>query len=282
MIRDTPALLKYGVLRLLTGHSFLTITTWLGGVLALMAALFTVWQLPSVLRPWAHLLILLAAIIAGIFGVILIHTAAWADPTIHGYSNRGLSSFSLLLPMLVAVASALAHRIGRWCTGASIAMAICFFAAYLASFLVQRDNYIAAVRLQSEILADLMGKLDLPLKSDHTNIDVTPSTFVIGSVPQFLITNFNDETIFSHYSPDWNNALIRHRHGRLGGITAAELCNRQSIQDGHILFYGTSVPIAGAWYYAYSQREPSSILLRIRDESHLRHLLQSDLACSAP
>ncbi len=169
MARDTPKLLINGALRLLADRSLATIAAWLGGVLALLGSIFIVRRLPPVLKPSIHLLILLAAIVAGIFGVILIHTAAKADPTIHGYENRGLSSFSLLLPILIAVASALAYRIGRWCGHAAIVMAVCFFAAYLASFLVQRDNYIAAVRVRSEILADLAGKLDFPLKPDHAN-----------------------------------------------------------------------------------------------------------------
>ena len=194
MTRDTPRLLINGVLRLLMDRSLATIAAWLGGVLALLASIFTVWGLPPVSKPSTHLLILSAAIIAGIFGVILIHTAASLSPTIHGYDNRLLSSFSLLLPMLIAVASALAYRIGRWWGHAAIAMAVCFFAAYLASFLVQRDNYIAAVRVRSEILADLAGKLDFPLKPDHANepfLDIAPSINVILNVPEL------DETFFS-------------------------------------------------------------------------------------
>ena len=285
--RDTPTLLINGALRLLADRSLDTIVAWLGGVLALLASIFTVRSLPPVLKPPTHLLILSAAIVAGIFGVILIHTAAWLNPTIHGYYNRGLTSFSLLLPMLIAVASALAYRIGRWCGHAAIAMAVCFFAAYLASFLVQRDNYIAAARVRSEIIADLLVKLNLPLKLDPANLDISPSTVVIANVPEFLLTNFNDETIFSDEVQDWNEALGLYSQGRLGGVTVSrrKLCGiPNGIRNGFIKFYDydTAIPITDPWYYEYSQRDGSSILLRIRDENHLREVLRSRVPCSAP
>ena len=57
-------------------RSLATIAAWLGGVLALLGSIFIVRRLPPVSKPSTHLLILLAAIVAGIFGVILIHTAA--------------------------------------------------------------------------------------------------------------------------------------------------------------------------------------------------------------
>jgi hypothetical protein len=289
MARDTPKLLINGVLRLLADRSLATITAWLGGVLALLGSIFMVRRLPPVLKPSIHLLILLAAIVAGIFGVILIHTAAKTDPTIHGYDNRGLSSFSLLLPMLIAVASALAYRIGRWCGHAAIAMAVCFFAAYLASFLVQRDNYIAAVRVRSEMLADLAGKLDFSLKPDHANepfLDITPSINVILNVPEL------DEIFFSDAdqgnTPNWSVGLRRYSHGHLGGVTVSrkKLCGEHkqvAIKDDFISEADRpSVPIAGAWYYEYSPQERSSILLRIRDEGHLREVLRSRVPCSGP
>ena len=191
--------------------------------------------------------------------------------------------------MLIAVASALAYRIGRWCGHAAIAMAVCFFAAYLASFLVQRDNYIAAVRVRSEILADLAGKLDFPLKPDHANepfLDITPSINVILNVPEL------DETFFSDADqgniPNWSAALSVYSHGRLGGVTVSrkKLCGEHKqvvIKDDFINDVDRpSVPIAGAWYYEYSPRERSSILLRIRDEGHLREVLRSRIACRTP
>jgi hypothetical protein len=283
MVWDMPALLMNGVLRLLANRSLGIIATWLGGVLVLLMATFSIRYL-RVSR--SHLLILLAAIVAGMFGVILIHTAARVEPTIHGYYNRGLTSFSFLLPMLVAAATSLAYSINRWCGRVAITMAIGFFAAYLASFIVQRDNYIAAVRVQTEILADLAGKFDLPLRSDHINRDVSPSEFIIANVPEFLLTNFNDETIFSDEVDDWNHALVLYTNGRLRGGTVSQkkFCGvpkRVVLKDNSITFAdGITMPIADAWYYEYSQLERSSMLLRIRDGAHLREVFRSRIDCS--
>src|SRR5262245_20742490 len=225
MVKDMPTLLIDGLLRLLAHRGLVIIATWFGGVMMLLVAILSVRSQP-VLRPFTHVLILLAAIVAGVVGIILIHTAAWAEPTIHGYYNRGLSSLSLLLPMLVAVASSLAYRINDWCGRAAIAVAVGFFALYFASFLVQRDNYIAAVRVQDEIIADLSSKLGLPLDSDHANIVVSSSKVIIANVPAFLLTNFNDETIFSDEVGDRNYALSLYTNGRLRGatVTPKKLC----------------------------------------------------------
>jgi hypothetical protein len=200
--------------------------------------------------------------------------------------------------MLAAVTTSLAYKINQWCGRATIAIVVGFFPIYLASFLVQRDNYIAAVRVQSDILADLAVKLELPLRLDHVEVSPLPlqepdtsiclqkAVFcIIGNVPEFLQANFNDETIFSDEVYDWNYALSLHTRGRLAGatVTPKKFCGgskRVVLKGDSIIIDSITMPIGNAWYYEYSQRERSSILLRIRDEGHLREVLQSRIDCS--
>jgi hypothetical protein len=138
-------------------------------------------------------------------------------------------------------------------------------------------------------VADLAGKLDFPLKPDHANepfLDITPSINVILNVPEL------DETFFSDADqgniPNWSAALSVYSQGRLGGVTVSrkKLCGEHKqvvIKDDFINDVDRpSVPIAGAWYYEYSPRDRSSILLRIRDEGHLREVLRSRIACRTP
>jgi len=210
------------------------------------------------LPTWRMLFAAAVVIMAGLAGM---HFIAVSPPTIVGYLNRALVGGAILVALTFAF---LLQRYGKNRTTAYVLSL--FFMGYTASFIVQRNNYIAANRERHRIEQRVAAKL-AGTKQD--------SMFVLAEVPTYLPTNFNNETIFSDEVLDWGNFLhVRAKNRTTGGISlSTERLRRGELKANPkgLMVMGSLVEMARLWHYDLETNK----LVKIEDQQELERVLKN-------
>lgn len=191
-------------------------------------------------------------------GIAGIHYLALSPPTIVGYLNRGLVSASFMIAVIAA---------WSWqkVSGNRLYILIWagLFAAYMASFMVQRSNYIAANNVRNHIKTNVIQKID----AVHQD-----NMFILSDVPTYLPNNFNNETIFSDEVLDWANFLYVNDSNRTVdgiSISPARLTRHEIvISKGSLQVLGKSVPLSNVWYYRIEANE----LVKVQNEAGMKQI----------
>lgn len=196
---------------------------------------------------------------------IFILSGAYAE--IGGNDARALSSTWICLSLLFAgVINFFSKRV--W----ALLLAIIVSCLAYASFGVQRDNYIRSWQLQTRILKDVLGKIEIA--------NITPDATVIGNVPGYLPNNFNNEIVFTQ-PWDFGAALSLYTNKKIAG--GAVLDTRASNFSKPIkLSEGTlsidrwwKTDTTNLWFYDYDPNVKSGTLKKVPDIDSLKKLLVS-------
>lgn len=208
-------------------------------------------------------LIFLACFVAS--SSIFILSGAYAE--IGGNDARALSSAWICLSLVFAsVINFFYKKIF------ALVIAIIVSCLAYASFGVQRDNYIRSWQLQTRILEDVLGKIEIA--------NITPDATVIGNVPGYLPNNFNNEIVFTQ-PWDFGAALSLYTNKKIAG--GAVLDTRASNFSKPIKLSGGILSIdrwwktdtANLWFYDYDPNTRSGTIKRIPDVDSLKKLLVS-------
>jgi len=243
------------------------------------------------------MLSVLGALLAGSMLFVLSGNAA----VVFGYDNRVLSSTWLALALLLAMAAgagaaATPFAVGddrfsrkpKACAGqgtwwprvlprlrlaARRGLAIGVGLVILlntASFIVQRDNYLASAALQERVLRRLVAMAD----RQH----VPPGSVVLGQVPAALDENYNDECVFTR-PWDFGSAAYLASGGRFcdGAPFSPRLVrgrrivvDRQGVHVDGLWHAG----VKRLWYFEFDPRTGQAALLPVRDVAHLDRLVR--------
>ena len=186
---------------------------------------------------------------------------------IGGYSNRGLTLAWLIVAMLLACLPAIPGRRGLQrlsFAGVLVVLALC-----VASFMVQRDNYLRSWRLQQQVLDAFVAQAKA--------VGLPPGARVIGNVPRRVASNYNDEEVFGN-AWDFGRALRLSTHGLVAdGIPVT----RTQIDQGNVQQHGDELLVNGCWrgdtsslwFFEFDQRTQRCRLLKIEDAAHLSRIL---------
>lgn len=131
--------------------------------------------------------------------VILIHVAGTALPTLTGYANRGLCSFSVIYAIFVSVTFGIFFEKLNLNNKFITFIILFLIFLHLNSFVTHRDNYIKS----NYIREDILEKLDNFRLKENKN----KSLIVFAYLPTFQKNDFNQETIFSSEVHDWPRAI---------------------------------------------------------------------------
>jgi hypothetical protein len=210
---------------------------------------------------------LLGIMLLGFLSCPLLYVLSSSPPLVGGYGNRGLTSAWLMLSMLLACLPSLPAR--RTVQALSLATVLLVLALSVASFMVQRDNYILSWRLQNQVVEAFVAKAK--------EAGLPPGARIIGNVPRRVQSNYNDEEVFGNYW-DFGRAL------RLatGGLVADGIpVTRTQIDQGKVKQQGGELLVNGLWrtdtsalwFFEFDQVTHRCRLLKIRDSAHLSRLL---------
>jgi hypothetical protein len=196
-----------------------------------------------------------------LLGVAAIHFVALNPPSLVGYINRGLLSASIALALMAAILWRKASR-----TLFATLLWFAFFVAYLASFLVQRNNYIISNVDRSRIEKAIVEQL---------RVYDDKSVFVLADTPIYTSKNFNNETVFSDEVLDWANFLYLKTDNRyIRGISVSpERVKRQEIvvaEDKLVVMKDTKVPVKEVLFYKVRTKE----LITVQNGDHLKALIK--------
>jgi hypothetical protein len=277
---EFPMLLRRGLS--ITRHSPVSIDTVIPLLLGCIGILlaFIDSHGRNVLRFKIYFLCLCACIL-GIVGVGLIHWGAAVGPSLFGYSNRGLGSLAILLPLLFAVMLGFLlnrNKIFNWFI---LLVSFGILSAQLSSFMLVRSNFIEVAKLQKILISDLND-------SFKKYSDVNIPRIVLADIPEFLPSDFNGETIYSNEVHDWVMSLNLTYPGRYSNsatLTKKKICStpKRAIIDGDMLVLvgpDISIPINNIWFYRYDISSSQSFLIPIKDSKALKSLFETEFDCS--
>ncbi len=209
----------------------------------------------------------LGIMVLGFLSCPLLYVLSSSLATIGSYNNRGLTSAWLILSMLLAYLPSLPAR-------RSLQM-VCFVAVLsvltlsVASFMVQRDNYILSWRLQNQVVDAFVAKAK--------EVGLPRGAYILGNVPRRVQSNYNDEEVFGN-AWDFGRALRVFTHGLvLDGIPVT----RTQIDQGNVKQQGNELLVndcwradtSALWFFEFDQVTHRSRLLKIRDGAHLSRIL---------
>lgn len=238
----------------------------------LVATLFCFWAKQSVVissyssnqkQLFAILVITFSCFIAS--SLIFILSGSIAE--IGGNDARALSSTWICFALLIA---SLLNFFSKKVFAILLAtLLICL--SYIA-FGVQRDNYIRSWQLQTEILRDVLGRID----SENVSTGAT----IIGNVPGYLPNNFNNEIVFTQ-PWDFGAALSLYTNKKIAG--GAVLDTRASNFSKPLKLSNDILSIdrwwktdtTNLWFYDYDPSVKSGTLKRIQNIDSLKKLLVS-------
>ena len=240
-------------------------------VVMLLIAGFMVWRHAKDLSCgsfFARRYRLLGIIALGFLSCPLLHVLSSSLASIGGYNNRGLTSAWLLLSMLLAYLPSLPAR--RTAQVLGLAAVVSVVALSVASFMVQRDNYLRSWRLQKQVVEAFVAK--------SKEVGLPPGARIIGNVPRRVQSNYNDEEVFGH---DWDfgRALRVFTHGLVAdGIPVT----RTQIDQRNVKQLGSEVIVDGywredasaLWFFEFDQKTHRCRLLKIQDDAHLSRILR--------
>jgi len=226
-------------------------------------------------------LILVLASIIGIIGVGVIHWGAGVGPSIYGYSNRGLGSLAVLLPLFISIVLGFFLNRSKLLNYFILLVALGIFGSQLSSFMLVRSNFIEIAKLQKNIMVDLN-------ESFAKNSVVKYPRTVLADVPEFLLSDFNGENIYSDEVTDWSMSLEVFYPGQYissATLTKKKVCatpKRVVIDGDNLVLSGPdiSIPIKNLWFYRYDINSKQSSLIPIKDPKEMKGLLETQFDCS--
>lgn len=210
---------------------------------------------------------LLGIMLLGFLSCPLLYVLSGSLPLIGGYSNRGLTSAWLIVSMLLACLPSLPAR--RTTQTVSLAAVLTVVALSVASFMIQRDNYILSWRLQNQVVDAFVAKAK--------EAGLPPGARVIGNVPRRVASNYNDEEVFGN-SWDFGRALRLATGGRVVDgipVTRTQIDQRSVQQQGNELSVNGlwQADTSALWFFEFDQATHRCRLLKIRDGEHLSRVL---------
>lgn len=131
--------------------------------------------------------------------VILIHVAGTALPTLTGYANRGLCSFSIIYAIFLSITFGICFEKLNLNNNTLTFMILFIIFLHLNSFVTHRDNYIKSNYIRENILEKL--------NNFRLNENKNKSFLVFAYLPTFQKNDFNQEIIFSSEVHDWPRAI---------------------------------------------------------------------------
>lgn len=137
------------------------------------------------LRSWRFIFIASLSFLASSFIFILSNESAVSG----GYEARGLSSTWFAFAILLAAISSGSFLSNRFWYALSIGALAMFLGLCILSFSVQRDQTIAAWKMQLTILNDVNQLIASEKLQD--------GSVILGDVPHYLPNNYNNEIVFS-------------------------------------------------------------------------------------
>ena len=233
------------------------------------------------LLPLKNYFLMVIACILGVAGVFAIHWGAKVGPSVFGYSNRGLGSLAILLPLLFAILIGFVFNRSKFLNWVILLASFGILAAQLSSFILVRSNFIEVAKLQKIIISDL----DESFKKYG---DVSIPRIVLADIPEFLPSDFNGETIYSNEVHDWAMSLDLFFPGKYANsatLTAKKICStpKRAVIDGDKLVLAgpdISIPIKNLWFYRYDINSKQSSLIPIKDPKEMESLLETQFDCS--
>jgi len=211
--------------------------------------------------------IFIVSVITTLVSFLFFYMLAATVPTINGYYNRGLISFSLATALAIAFFGYYAYvKKSKW-----FFVVLIFLFLYLTSFVVQRNNYIDSWRLQNTIINDVLQKAD-----EH---NLSKEAVILGNVPEYLESNFNNETVFSDEVGDFGIAIWLRSGGQLGtGNTLTKIKidnNRVKFSDNEILIDKFRADVKNIWFYQYNLGTKESVLFKVNDINQLKGIMKN-------
>ena len=207
--------------------------------------------------------VLFFAIVLILLGVSVLHFVAVSPPTSVGYNNRGVVGISLAVSLSMALLGQAFIGKKKYIT----ALFVLFGAGYILSFVIQRNNYIAGAKIQSDIKSQVIPQVN------KANQD---AMVVLAEVPTYTNKNFNNETIFSDEVLDWGNFLRVHSNVKsIRGISLSPGRVKRGevkVVDGKlkVMTYPEDVPISMVWYFDVKNMH----LQKIADEEELVRIIE--------
>lgn len=211
-------------------------------------------------------------------GIIIMYTPTVFSPDFVGYINRGFVCFSIFF--IILVSSVFFRLFSKRNMFIVVIFIIPFFSMYYMSFLFQRNNYLLASDTIKTVIEDIQKQKRVTVApiSDQS----TPA-FILGNVPDFLLSNFNNEVVFDneYYTNTWGWSLILFSNGKLHGIPINQnLVNRGSVKitENKLVIDGFSILLdkllKNCWYYEYRQDIKVGNLIQVRDQQQLESVIQ--------
>lgn len=208
------------------------------------------------------------AITISFFSSSILYLLSNSVADIRGYDNRGLSSTWFLFALLLAVLGEklIKSKVKLYWFIPVISSLVCL------SFIVQTDNYIKSSNVQRYIVNDCVNKMM------HEPLEKNSKIIVMGNVPRYLPSNFNNEEVFVNFW-DFGYALFLKSKGKiLGGIpvTKVKIENNQVIVRNNKLSVDGywEADISDLWYYAYNIETHKSRLEKVTTRNHLIKIIQ--------
>lgn len=197
----------------------------------------------AISKYWRFLLITLFCFIASSFIFILSDESAVSS----GYEARGLSSTWFAFAILLAAITPVNLLNNRYWHALLVSLVAILLALCTLSFSVQRDQTIAAWKMQLAILNDI-NQLIASERPRNGSV-------ILGDVPYYLPNNYNNEIVFSQ-PWDFGSAIALTNQNRFvaGPVidSSRGRWNQLHIDNGIVHAQNFSgAPIENLWVYRY-------------------------------
>ena len=207
-------------------------------------------------KSWRFVFIASLCFLASSFIFILSNESAVSG----GYEARGLSSTWFAFAILLAAFSSWSFSSNRFWHTLSIGALAIFLGLCTLSFNVQRDQTIAAWKMQLTILNDV----NQLIASEKTQ----DGSVILGDVPHYLPNNYNNEIVFSQ-PWDFGAAIASSNNNRYiaGPVIDSShgRWNQLHLKDGIVHaqnFIGT--PLEKLWVYQFAIAQNKGSLIHIQ------------------
>lgn len=225
--------------------------------------------------------VMLFGSMVGIVGVGVIHWGATVGPSLYGYSNRGLGSLAILLPLLICIVLGYLFNKNKALNIIVLLVSIGIFSIYLSNFLLVRSNFIQISKIQKNIMLDLKASFESYGEVPYPRV-------ILADVPEFLIDDFNGENIYSDEVHDWAMSLEVNYPGNYinsATLTKKKVCakpKRVFINGDNLVLKGPDmvIPIKNIWFYRYDIISSQSSLARVSNTQEMSNLLITQFNCS--
>jgi hypothetical protein len=217
-------------------------------------------------KSWRVVFIASLCFLASSFIFILSNESAVSG----GYEARGLSSTWFAFAIFLAAISSWSFSSNRFWHSLSIGVLAIFLGLCTLSFSIQRDQTIAAWKMQLTILNDVNQLIALEKPQD--------GSVILGDVPHYLPNNYNNEIVFSQ-PWDFGAAIALSNNNRYiaGPVIDSSYgrWNQLHLKDGIVHaqnFIGT--PLEKLWVYQFNIAQNKGSLIYIQTPEQFKQLFK--------